>query len=183
MTRAIIAIFGLLALAGCAGGEAPSTEQPAMYVNMADPGAQLDPQAAASMISQYRQNNGLGAVVVDPDLMQLAEAQSQAMAAKNKLDHDVKAPLAKRLRTAGYPATAGGRKCVGRLPHPGGSLFGLARLAAAPGKYAQKRCHKNGHCGELCSKYQIQGVLDAHSCVNRARDRPRRDPRLGRLAD
>src|SRR6202045_469397 len=101
--RAVFAIIGLLALAGCAA-EAP-IEQPAMYVNMADPGARLDPQAAASMISQYRQNNGLGGLAVDPDLMRLAESQSQAMAAKIKLDHDVKAPLAKRLNTGGYPAT------------------------------------------------------------------------------
>ena len=76
-----------------------------MYVNMAEPGAHLDPVAAASMISQYRQNNGLGTVAVDPDLMQLAETQSGAMAAQNKLDHDVRAPLAKRLAGAGYPAT------------------------------------------------------------------------------
>ena len=45
-----------------------------MYVSMANAGAKLDPQAAASMISQYRQNNGLGAVAVDPELMKLAEA-------------------------------------------------------------------------------------------------------------
>ena len=50
-------------------------------------------EAAASMISLYRQNNGLGAVVVDPELMKLAESQSQAMASRNKLDHDVKGPL------------------------------------------------------------------------------------------
>ena len=104
MTRAIIAIIGLLALGGCAADNVV-TEQPAMYVNMADPGATLDPQAAASMISQYRQNNGLGAVAVDPDLMRLAEDQSMSMAKKNKLDHDVKAPLAKRLNSSGYPAT------------------------------------------------------------------------------
>ena len=104
MTRAIIAILGFLALGGCAADNVV-TEQPAMYVNMADPGARLDAQAAASMISQYRQNNGLGALTVDPDLMRLAESQSQAMAAKNKLDHDVKAPLAKRLNAGGYPAT------------------------------------------------------------------------------
>jgi uncharacterized protein YkwD len=90
-------------LAGCAA-EAP-VETPAMYVNMADPGARLDPAAAASMISQYRQNNGLGTVVVDPALMQLAESQAQAMASANKLDHDVRAPLAKRLGSSGYPAT------------------------------------------------------------------------------
>jgi uncharacterized protein YkwD len=103
MRRAIIAILGLLALAGCAA-EAP-VEQPTMYSNMADGAAKLDPQAAASMISLYRQNNGLGAVVVDPELMKIAEGQSQAMASRNKLDHDVKAPLPKRLTAAGYPAT------------------------------------------------------------------------------
>jgi uncharacterized protein YkwD len=57
------------------------------------------------MISLYRQNNGLGAVVVDPALMTLAENQSTAMAKRNKLDHDVTAPLAKRLNSSGYPAT------------------------------------------------------------------------------
>jgi uncharacterized protein YkwD len=102
--RAIVAVIGLLALGGCAA-DIPSTEQPSMYLSMANGGAKLDPQAAASMISLYRQNNGLGGVTVDPELMKLAEAQSQIMASRNKLDHDVKAPLAKRLNTAGYPAT------------------------------------------------------------------------------
>jgi uncharacterized protein YkwD len=104
MTRAIIAIFGLLLLAGCAA-EKPTSELPAMYVNMAEPDAHLDSEVAASMISQYRQNNGMGAVVIDPELIRLAESQSQAMASKNKLDHDVRAPLPKRLAKAGYPAT------------------------------------------------------------------------------
>jgi uncharacterized protein YkwD len=100
--RTVLAIFLTLLVAGCAS-EAP-IETPAMYVNMAEPGAKLDPAAAASMISQYRRNNGLGGVEVDQDLVKLAEAQSQAMANRNKLDHDVRAPLAKRLGSAGYPA-------------------------------------------------------------------------------
>jgi uncharacterized protein YkwD len=101
--RAVVAIIGLLALGGCAA-EAP-IEQPTMYINMATAGAKLDPVAAASMISLYRQNNGLGAVAVDPELMKLAEQQSQVMASRNKLDHDVKAPLAQRLNASGYPTT------------------------------------------------------------------------------
>lgn len=76
-----------------------------MYLNMAQPGAVLDAQAAAILFSQYRQNNGLGTVIVDPALMTLADQQSQAMAARNKMDHDVKAPLGKRLEAGGYPAT------------------------------------------------------------------------------
>jgi uncharacterized protein YkwD len=101
--RAAAALLVTLLLASCAS-EAP-VETPAMYVNMAEPGAKLDAIAAASMISQYRQNNGLGSVEVDPALTKLAESQSQAMANANKLDHDVKAPLAKRLNGSGYPAT------------------------------------------------------------------------------
>ena len=101
--RAAAAILATLLLAGCAT-EAP-VEAPSMYADMAVAGAKLDAQAAAVMISQYRQNNGLGTVVVDPDLMRLAESQSQAMAAANKMDHDVRAPLAKRLNAGGYPAT------------------------------------------------------------------------------
>src|SRR4030081_4000134 len=101
--RAVVAMIGLLALCGCAG-EAP-VEQRSMYIDMANGAARLDSQAAASMISLYRQNNGLGGVTVDPELMKLAEQQSQAMASQNKLDHDVKAPLAKRLNGSGYPAT------------------------------------------------------------------------------
>jgi uncharacterized protein YkwD len=102
--RAIIAIVGLLALGGCMA-DTGTPEQPTMYLSMAHGGATLDPQAAASMISLYRQNNGLGAVAVDPDLMKLADQQSEAMASRNKLDHDVKGPLAKRLNSGGYPAT------------------------------------------------------------------------------
>ena len=101
--RAWIAIIALSALGGCAA-EVP-VEQPSMYFNMAEPGAKLDAQAAAAMISLYRKNNGVGVVVIDPELMKAAETQSQAMASRNKLDHDVKAPLPKRLQAAGYPAT------------------------------------------------------------------------------
>lgn len=101
--RAAAAILVILLLAGCAT-EAP-IEQPSMYADMAVPGARLDASAAAVMISQYRQNNGLGGIEIDPELMRLAESQSQAMAAANKMDHDVRAPLGKRLTGSGYPAT------------------------------------------------------------------------------
>src|ERR1700676_5494009 len=84
--RAAVAIIGLLALGGCAG-DVSTIEQPSMYISMANAGAKLDPQAAASMISLYRQNNGLGGVAVDPDLMKLAESQSQALAGHNKPHH------------------------------------------------------------------------------------------------
>ena len=106
MKRVATAILGFLLLGGCAADVvAPVPDQPTMYLSMANGGAKLDPIAAASMISLYRSNNGLGPVTVDPGLMALAEDQSTAMAKKNKMDHDVKAPLAKRLNASGYPAT------------------------------------------------------------------------------
>jgi uncharacterized protein YkwD len=106
MMRVATAILGLLLLGGCAADVvAPAPDQPTMYLSMANGGAKLDPVAAASMISLYRKNNGLGPVTVDPALMALAEDQSTSMAKKNKMDHDVKAPLAKRLNAGGYPAT------------------------------------------------------------------------------
>jgi uncharacterized protein YkwD len=100
---ALVAIIAPLALGGCAA-DVP-LEQPSMYFNMAESGARLDSEAAATMISLYRKNNRLGAVVIDRELMKVAEAQAQAMASRNKLDHDAKAPLPKRLQAAGYPAT------------------------------------------------------------------------------
>ena len=99
--RRLAAIVLTLLLAGCAA-ETP-VKTPAMYVNLAEPGATLDPEAAASMISQYRQKNGLGGVTVDPALMRLAEAQARAMASANRLDRHVRVPLVKRLSHAGYP--------------------------------------------------------------------------------
>ena len=102
--RVAVAILGLLALGGCAA-DTTSIEQPAFYLSMAHGGAKVDAGVAASMVSGFRQNNGLGAVVVDPDLVKLAENQSMAMASRNKLDHYVTGPLAKRLNASGYPAT------------------------------------------------------------------------------
>ena len=156
--RAAAAILIALLLAGCAGNEAP-VQQPSMYADMAVPGAKLDAQAAAIMISQYRQNNGLGTVVVDPDLMRLAESQSQAMAAANKMDHDVRAPLAKRLSAGGYPATVAVEN-VSAGYHTLAEAFSGWRDSPAPRQHAQERCHKIGHRGGLCSRHQIQGVLD-----------------------
>ncbi len=104
MRFVICAMMGVLALGGCMMDQ-KSTEQPAFYVSMASADAQLDGPVAASMISGYRANNGLGAVQIDPQLMQAAEAQSRAMASKNKLDHNVAGPLDKRIKASGFKET------------------------------------------------------------------------------
>ncbi|HVV39868.1 MAG TPA: CAP domain-containing protein [Nitrobacter sp.] len=104
MIRLVAVVLGLLALAGCTSEPIPP-EQPAFYLDLAHGGAKLDPVVAASMISGYRANNGLGPVTVDPELMKVAENQSMAMATRNKMDHNVSGPLARRLAAVGYPAT------------------------------------------------------------------------------
>ena len=104
MKRLALATVGLLVLSGCAADRDPPQGQPAFYLSMASAGARIDPQVAASMISGYRQNNGLGAVTVDPELMKAAEAQSQAMASRNKLDHDVAGNLSKRIKATRFDA-------------------------------------------------------------------------------
>jgi uncharacterized protein YkwD len=98
-------VTGVAALAGCAGdtNTAPPSE-PTFYQDLGQPDAKLDAAAAQSMISGYRSNNGLGAVVVDDELMRFANEQAQAMAAHDKMDHDVARPFADRVRSAGLGA-------------------------------------------------------------------------------
>jgi uncharacterized protein YkwD len=59
---------------------------------------------AASMISGYRQNNGLPPVTVDPVLMKAAEIQSDTMVRRDKIDHNVGGPLPQRLHALNYNA-------------------------------------------------------------------------------
>ncbi len=92
-------------LAACAGDrEPPSGGDPSVFRSMAVSGAQVDAAAAAAMISDYRKNNGLGAVTLHPTLMRLAREQAFAMAARNKLDHDVGRGFNERIRASGYDA-------------------------------------------------------------------------------
>jgi uncharacterized protein YkwD len=97
--------LGALGLAGCTQN-APPSGQPSFYLDLAQPGAALDANAAQSMISGYRGNNGLGALTIDPELMRLAGEQAQAMAARDKLDHDAAHPFQERIRKSGFAAVA-----------------------------------------------------------------------------
>jgi hypothetical protein len=57
----------------------------------------------ASMISEFRSKQGEGSVVMDATLNRIALEQAQAMAAKDKLDHDVLGSFNSRMA----PAKAG----------------------------------------------------------------------------
>ena len=100
----IATALALLGFSGCAGDVAPPPSgEPSFYRNLAK-GGELDPAAAQSMISGYRANNGLGAVVIDPTLMKLAEEHSRNMAARDKLDHDVGKAFNQRIRGSRFDA-------------------------------------------------------------------------------
>jgi uncharacterized protein YkwD len=101
--RALSGLPVLLMLAACSAGPDPSAE-PSFYRSMASADAPLDAETAASMISGFRANNGLAAVIIDPELMKLAQAQANAMAARDKLDHNVIRDLGGRLKGSGYDA-------------------------------------------------------------------------------
>lgn len=103
VARSLILGLALAGLAACAGpvGELPKGE-PSFYRNLAQPGATLDADAAASMLSGYRRNNGLPAVTLDADLMALADRQARAMVARDRLTHEAGGPFTARLRQAGY---------------------------------------------------------------------------------
>jgi uncharacterized protein YkwD len=96
------ALGGAAALSGCASEAVP--EQPSFYRSLAVQGAEVDANAAQSMITGYRKNNGLGPVTLDPELMRLAADQSRAMAQRDKLDHSVSREFRDRIRGSKFDA-------------------------------------------------------------------------------
>ena len=102
--RALAVTIAAAGLAACAGENAPPKGQPSFYDSLAQAGAVLDANAAASMISGYRANNGLEALTLDPQLMAMAETQARAMAGRDKIDHNVGGAFNARLKRSGYDA-------------------------------------------------------------------------------
>jgi uncharacterized protein YkwD len=102
---AALALWGVVmsvaALGGCADN-APAPSQPSFYQDLAQADAAVDAAAAASMISGYRGNNGLPPVTVDAELMRLASEQAHAMAARDKMDHDIGRPFQERISNSPF---------------------------------------------------------------------------------
>lgn len=101
----VLAAVGL-GLGACAVDRDPPPGQPTFYNSMAKPDVEVDVGSAASMISGYRQNNGLGAVVADPELTRMAMAHTKTMVARDKLDHNLGKSFQQRVKESGYDATA-----------------------------------------------------------------------------
>ena len=58
-------------------------------------------QSPADMISSYRTRHGEGKVAMDATLTRIAHEQAAAMAAKDKLDHDVLGGFTSRINSSG----------------------------------------------------------------------------------
>jgi uncharacterized protein YkwD len=108
MRRAIMdicTVLGFLALAGCAATTTEAPRQPAFYDNLARAEAHVNVNAAASLLSDYRQKNGLPRVEIDQRLVEMAEAQAKDMARRNQLTHDPGGRnFNKRLTASGFNA-------------------------------------------------------------------------------
>jgi uncharacterized protein YkwD len=95
-------LFALLALplAGCISGDVTGG-----LFTPAHAGAtvvKVDGRSAAAIISRYRAQNGLGPVSVNSRLNALAEKQARAMAAADRMSHNVGIPFRARLDASGY---------------------------------------------------------------------------------
>ncbi len=153
LARPLLLLLALAMLGGCSGFQTP--EQPSFYRDLSEPGAQLDGEAAASMISGYRKNNGLPEVTLDPDLTRMAQAQAEFMAKRDKLEHNIKTPFVARLKASGYSAMRAAEN-IGAgyhtlaeafsgwrdsAPHranmllPGATRIGIAAVPAPASKY------------------------------------------------
>ena len=103
-------LFLPLWLAGCASEIA----EPPRVTRRALEAVRLDPAEATAMVNAYRAQAGLGEVRLDPELAAVAQAQADAMAAEDRMSHDVKAGFATRLAAAGVRAgEAGENICAG----------------------------------------------------------------------
>jgi uncharacterized protein YkwD len=76
--------------------------------------ARADPAQAREWLNAYRAKAGLAAVRLDAELTALAQAQADAMAAADRMSHDVNGNFAARLAAAGVRvAEAGENICAG----------------------------------------------------------------------
>ena len=77
-------------------------QEPSLYRSLAAPNTELDAGAAQSIISGYRQNNGLAAVELDIVLMQVAQEHARMMAARDKLDQGADRSFKKQIKDSGH---------------------------------------------------------------------------------
>lgn len=85
-----------LALVACASG--PSKQGPGTSFA-------IDRTQALGAVNAFRSQHGMPALRMEDHLMAAAEAQSEAMARRGRMDHEVAGKLPDRVRAAGYDWT------------------------------------------------------------------------------
>lgn len=95
-------IAALAALLGGCAAEPPSRPQPAFYVDLARPGAALDPGSAREIINGYRARNGLATLEWDSKLAAIAESNAAGLAARGDLSDGGGDALRRALAAGGY---------------------------------------------------------------------------------
>lgn len=109
-----IAVASLMALvlAGC-DGEGVRTGPIGPQVLRSVANVNVDPAAAAAMLTAYRVSRGLGPVRLDPGLTAMAQRQADAMVAANALSHEVAGSFPSRLAEAGIDTMQAGENIGG----------------------------------------------------------------------
>ncbi|HXY58468.1 MAG TPA: CAP domain-containing protein [Methylocystis sp.] len=114
MKRARLFLFCLSAsLSACAppveerSAPPPSSAEPSFYRSLARAGAAVDQDAARDMISQYRRNNGLGALALDDRLSAAAQRLADEMASRSAVVPQSALNLERRLEAAGVQTKSG----------------------------------------------------------------------------
>ena len=109
MSGVLQAVCTVLPIFGCGPKDVmmPIPQTPAYVGDVSAAKARIDVTAAEKLINDYRMRNGLGRVKLESSLMRIAQTQADAMAAQDRMSHDLPGlgGLKDRLRAGGYRST------------------------------------------------------------------------------
>ncbi len=156
-----IAFAALFTLAACAPPPSQPVAEPPVNLTDRERAARdvrVDPAQAASLISQYRDTHGLGAVTPDPILQGLAQAQADSMAAHNVLSHTIDGTLSARFDAVGLAqTTAVENVSAGYFSYRPHSLAGVIRRSIMPTFLPQDAAPR--HCDCLRTWHALSRLL------------------------
>ena len=113
------------------------------------------------MISLYRRNNGLALLATDDTLQQAAQAQADAMAAANSLDHNVRGTLDMRLTAHGMKSARAAENVSAGYHTLAEAFSGWRQSPPHNRNLLMKGATRMGHRHGLCAGDEIQGLLGA----------------------
>ena len=106
MSGVLQAVCTVLPLFGCGPKDVmvPIPQSAAYVADLSTAKARVDASAAETLINNYRIRNGLPRVTLEPRLTKIAQAQADAMAAQDRMSHDLPGlgGFKSRLQAGGY---------------------------------------------------------------------------------